>query len=89
MRRILLLLLTFSIVFGGCLSSLPQIPDVKTQIGKDCVRSCQHEHTLCVGMCDAAQEVVPEKGKSDCNDKLEDCYERCVEEEKCHRKDFG
>jgi len=86
MRRILLLLFTLSIVFGGCVSSSPQMPDVKTQMGKNCVRSCQHEHTLCVGTCGGAREVVPE---SDCNHKLEDCYERCVEEEKCHRRDFG
>jgi hypothetical protein len=89
MRRILLLLFTSSIVFGGCASSLPPIPDVKTQMGKECVRSCQHEHTACVGACDGKAEAVPEKSRSECNQKLKDCYERCIEEEKCHRKDFG
>jgi len=89
MRGIQLLLFTCSIVFGGCVSSLPQVPDVKTQMGRDCVTSCQHEHAQCVDVCGGAPEVVPEKSRSDCNNKLEDCYERCVEQEKCHRRDFG
>jgi hypothetical protein len=70
-------------------SSSGQMPEGKTQRGRDCLRDFQYEHALCVGTCGGSAEVLPEKSRSQCNQKLEDCHERCVEDETCRRKDFG
>ena len=68
-------------VFCGCSTRpLPSMPSVKTQQGRDCVRNCQREHRLCSSAC---QGMVLRESRclSQCNQKLDECYRLCVEEE--------
>ena len=70
----------FMVLWGCAARPLPSMPSVETQQGRDCVRTCQREHRLCTSVC---QGMLLEESKclSQCNQKLEECYRLCVEEE--------
>jgi hypothetical protein len=59
---------------------LPTMPKVNSQQARDCLRHCQREHRLCSSAC---QGMVLRESRclSQCNQKLEECYRLCVEEE--------
>jgi len=69
-------------VLWGCSTcrTLPSMPNVETQQGRDCVRTCQREHRLCSSACQGMLLEEP-RCLSQCNQKLEECYRLCVDEE--------
>ena len=74
------IIVVWFIFFGCSAKPLPSMPSVKSQQGRDCLRSCQREHRLCSSAC---QGMVLRESRclSQCNQKLEECYRLCLEEE--------
>lgn len=55
-------------------TSMPRMPDVYTEEGRERVLECQRDHTLCVALC----QGDPVRCNNDCNQKLKECYRLCL-----------
>lgn len=68
--------------------SLPPLPVVSTQNGRDCLKECQREHRHCTGACQGM--LLEEKVcLSQCNQVLEDCYRLCREDDASLNEPFS
>ena len=93
MRKLLLLVFMFLIACtplpkGPDYRIAPDIPALKTSKGRECAMQCQRDHSLCNDGC---QRVVAFDHSSmkqrnwcfwNCNKKLDQCYQLCLEDEK-------
>lgn len=69
---------------SGCGATFPKAPKVKTQQGRECLRTCQKKYNLWTRKCTGTDIEAPsrESCMSDCIEDLESCYLQCAEEEK-------
>ncbi len=65
--------LASSLLFIGCGASMPDMPDVKTQAGRNCMKECQRDHNVCLSV--SRGDLFPT-----CNQKLTECYQLCLDE---------
>lgn len=70
------------LLLASCASPMPKMPRVSSQQEKECVRQCQRDHSLCNSSCEGmAIHVNLTQCMSQCNQKLGECYELCLQEE--------
>ena len=68
-----------AILIAGCtLKKAPDVPTFQNYFGRACGSVCNREHSLCTSEC---TKMVKSGCKSECNQKLEECYNYCLEEE--------
>lgn len=79
MRKLLPLTVVFLLI--GCVSPLPKMPDVSSHQGKECVRQCQRDHSLCTNSCQGITGISQNTCVSQCNQKLGERYQLCSQEE--------
>jgi hypothetical protein len=85
MKKVILVLVAASLYLGGCVSRLPKMPVPNTQKGIDCVRRCQQMHNMGLIQCKGVQSTHFARCVSICNQKLEDCYQLCIQEENLNK----
>jgi len=63
---------------------LPTMPKVETKAGRDCMRNCQGQHNDCINSCKrkVLGPTFDPECVDNCHQKLGECYQLCVEEDK-------
>ena len=68
-----------AILLAGCTTTkAPDVPTFQSYFGQACARVCQREHDLCTSRC---TQMVNLGCKSECSQKLKECYDFCLVEE--------
>jgi hypothetical protein len=78
-------LLAALIVCFGCARAkpLPDMPRFQTLNGTECAKHCQKLHSWCISGCVKGESKKARKTCfSQCSDKLRDCYELCLVEDR-------
>lgn len=60
---------------------MPKMPRVETKRGRECMKGCQYDHTLCLGMCESMGRSTRTQCMNQCGQKLEECYSLCLAED--------
>ena len=78
------LLLVLILLFGCARArALPDMPRFQTREGAECAKDCHKMHSWCISGCVKGEHKRARKTCfSQCSEKLEDCYELCLVEDR-------
>jgi hypothetical protein len=71
-------LILMAMLFSACAqSTVPVMPELKTEHAKECARDCQTTYSQCNMACSEMGLATRSKCLDNCNQILKDCYVTC------------